>query len=121
MGSDVSTGRRAVFPEADWETSEGRERTKRTGTTADGECPAKKIPFRIAQTAARAAQYRAIYHHQEEFGVKAMCEFFGVSRAAYYAWVRKLDQPDEDGERMNWVRVVYERSHRTYGYRRITE
>ncbi len=52
----------------------------------------KKIPYRIAETAARAAQYRAIYHHKEEYEVKAMCEFFGVSRATYYAWVKKLDQ-----------------------------
>ena len=49
-----------------------------------------------------------------------MCRFFGVSRAAYYAWVSGLDQPDADGERMKQVLEAYERSHRTYGYRRIT-
>jgi transposase InsO family protein len=49
-----------------------------------------------------------------------MCQFFGVSRAAYYTWVKRLDQPDPDGERMGWVQEAYERSHRTYGYRRIT-
>jgi transposase InsO family protein len=48
-----------------------------------------------------------------------MCEFFGVSRAAYYAWVRRLNQLDRDGERMKQVQEAYERSHRTYGYRRI--
>jgi len=48
-----------------------------------------------------------------------MCEFFGVSRAAYYAWVKRLDQPDPDGERMRWVQEAYEKSHRVYGYRRI--
>lgn len=45
--------------------------------------------------------------------------FFGVSRAAYYKWVRRLDQPDPDGERMKQIREAYEKSHRTYGYRRI--
>jgi putative transposase len=49
-----------------------------------------------------------------------MCGFFGVSRAAYYAWVKRLDQPDVDEERMGWVQEAYEKSHRTYGYRRIT-
>ena len=49
-----------------------------------------------------------------------MCEFFGVSRAAYYAWVKRLDQPDPDQERMRWVQEAYEQSHRTYGYRRIS-
>ncbi len=49
-----------------------------------------------------------------------MCEFFGVSRAAYYAWVKKLDKPDPDQERLKQVQSAYETSHRTYGYRRIT-
>lgn len=48
-----------------------------------------------------------------------MCEFFGVSRAAYYAWVKALDRPDPDKERMSWVQEAYEISHCTYGYRRI--
>jgi putative transposase len=48
-----------------------------------------------------------------------MCAFFGVSRAAYYAWVKDLDQPDPDRERMEQVQEAYEKSHRTYGYRRI--
>lgn len=49
-----------------------------------------------------------------------MCKFFGVSRAAYYAWVKKLNQPDPDQKRMEYVQEAYEKSHRTYGYRRIT-
>jgi transposase InsO family protein len=49
-----------------------------------------------------------------------MCEFFGVSRAAYYKWVKRLAQPDRDAERMKAVQAVYEASHKTYGYRRIT-
>ena len=48
-----------------------------------------------------------------------MCQFFGVSRAAYYAWLKRLDQPDPDEERLGWVQEAYEKSHRTYGYRRI--
>jgi len=51
--------------------------------------------------------------------VKAMCQFFGVSRAAYYAWLKRLDQPDRDRARMELVQEAYEKSHRTYGYRRI--
>lgn len=52
--------------------------------------------------------------------MKAMCEFFAVSRAAYYTWVRTLDKPDPDQERLEQVQSAYELSHRTYGYRRIT-
>jgi len=52
--------------------------------------------------------------------VKAMCEFFDVSRAAYYKWVKRLEEPDSDVERMEAVQAVYEASHKIYGYRRIT-
>jgi len=49
-----------------------------------------------------------------------MCQFFGVSRATYYAWAKKLNQPDPDLERIEQVQEAYEKSHRIYGYRRIT-
>ena len=43
----------------------------------------------------------------------------GVSRSAYYAWVRRMDRPDPDQERLQLVLEAYERSRKTYGYRRI--
>jgi transposase InsO family protein len=49
-----------------------------------------------------------------------MCEFFGVSRAGYYAWRKRTEREDPDTVRMNAVQAVYEASHKTYGYRRIT-
>lgn len=52
--------------------------------------------------------------------MKAMCKFFGVSRAAYYVWVKRLDKPEVDQERMDQVQAVYLASHQIYGYRRIT-
>jgi putative transposase len=51
--------------------------------------------------------------------VNAMCAFFGVSRAAYYAWEKKLGEPERDEERMELVGMSYVASHKTYGYRRI--
>src|SRR5687768_9395738 len=48
-----------------------------------------------------------------------MCKFFGVSRAAYYGWVKQMDQPDPDEERKQLIREAYEKSRGTYGYRRI--
>ncbi len=51
--------------------------------------------------------------------MNAMCAFLRVSRAAYYAWVRKLDKPDPDEPRLALVEQAYPASHRTYGYRRI--
>ena len=52
--------------------------------------------------------------------MKGMCEFFGVSRAAYYAWAGKLGEIDPDQERMEKIQAVYEASHKSYGYRRVT-
>jgi len=49
-----------------------------------------------------------------------MCQFFGVSRAAYYAWVKEMDSPDADAERKQLIQEAYEKSHKSYGYRRIT-
>ena len=49
-----------------------------------------------------------------------MCQFFGVSRAAYYAWIKELDQADSDAERKQLIQEAYEKSHKSYGYRRIT-
>jgi transposase InsO family protein len=48
-----------------------------------------------------------------------MCAFLGVSRAAYYAWEKKLGEPERDEERMQLVVASYEASHQSYGYRRI--
>ena len=49
-----------------------------------------------------------------------MCAFFRVSRAAYYAWVHKLEERDQDQARMEQILHAYEASHKIYGYRRIT-
>jgi len=49
-----------------------------------------------------------------------MCGFFGISRAAYYAWLKQLEQPDPNAERKQLIQEAYEKSHKIYGYRRIT-
>jgi transposase InsO family protein len=51
--------------------------------------------------------------------VTALCGFFGISRAAYYAWVKRMAQPDPDAPHLQLVQEAYTASRRTYGYRRI--
>lgn len=51
--------------------------------------------------------------------MKSMCSFFGISRAAFYAWSRRMEAEDPDAERMSWILEAYRASHQTYGYRRI--
>jgi transposase InsO family protein len=48
-----------------------------------------------------------------------MCPFLGVSRAAYYAWRKRQQEEDPDGERIEWIRKAFRASRHTYGYRRI--
>jgi hypothetical protein len=48
-----------------------------------------------------------------------MCEFFGISRTAYYVWANQVEQPDANAECMQLIQKAYEKSHKTYGYRRI--
>jgi transposase InsO family protein len=48
-----------------------------------------------------------------------MCDFFGISRAAYYGWRKRCAEPDRDAVQMQLVAEAYQASHRTYGYRRI--
>lgn len=48
-----------------------------------------------------------------------MCIFFGVSRAAYYAWRSRSAGPDRDLPRLKLVEEAFVASRRTYGYRRI--
>ena len=42
-----------------------------------------------------------------------MCEFLAVSRAAYYAWVKKLEEPDPDQAYLEQVQAAYGTSYRT--------
>jgi putative transposase len=51
--------------------------------------------------------------------VSVMCAFFGISRAAYYAWRERTKQPDPDAERKKLVQEAYAASEMRYGYRRI--
>ncbi len=51
--------------------------------------------------------------------VSEMCHFFGISRAAYYAWRKRIDRPDPDAERKQQIEEAYAASKKRYGYRRI--
>ena len=65
------------------------------------------------------AKYAVIYRHKEEYPVSVMCRFFGVSRSGYYDFVHRLDKPEKDVVLAEEIRQQQERSHNTYGYRRM--
>jgi putative transposase len=51
--------------------------------------------------------------------VTQMCEFLQISRAAYYAWIKRSMKAETNFDRQKLILQVYETSHRTYGYRRV--
>ena len=48
-----------------------------------------------------------------------MCRFFKVSRSGYYGFLKRKDIPDKDLPLANKIKECQEKSHRTYGYRRV--
>ena len=48
-----------------------------------------------------------------------MCRFFNVSRSGYYAFLKRMNIPDRDLPLAEKIRECQEKSHRTYGYRRV--
>lgn len=64
-------------------------------------------------------KYHIIYRHKTEYPVAVMCEFFGVSRSGYYAFVHRLGRPEKDAALAELIGQQRERSFRTYGYRRM--
>lgn len=65
------------------------------------------------------AKYCVICRHRYEYPVSVMCRFFGVSRSGYYDFVYRLGKPEKDAELAEKIREQWEKSFRTYGYRRI--
>ena len=48
-----------------------------------------------------------------------MCKFFEVSRSGYYAFVKRIGQPDHDTELAEQIRECQKVVDKTYGYRRV--
>ena len=57
----------------------------------------------------------------KKYPVTAMSRYLEVSRSGYYAWIGRLEQADRDSAGMAAVEAAYQHSHRTYGYRRVTD
>ena len=64
-------------------------------------------------------KYHVIYRHRKEYPVSAMCEFFGVSRSGYYAFIKRLGRTDHDAALADEIRKCQMITDKTYGYRRV--
>ena len=65
------------------------------------------------------AKYAVIYRHREEYPISVMCQFFEVSRSGYYDFVHRLGRPEKDAGLAEEIRQQQNKSHGTYGYRRM--
>lgn len=66
-------------------------------------------------------KYRFIQRHAGEHRVTALCVVLGVSRAGYYAWLRRRPSRRQQANEFlrGLIRLVHERSRQSYGYRRV--
>ena len=48
-----------------------------------------------------------------------MCQFFGVSRSGYYAFVKHAGQPEWDAGLAKQIEACQRKADKTYGYRRV--
>lgn len=64
-------------------------------------------------------KYRAIRSNKYGYGVSCLCRFFKVSRSGYYAWLKRIEQPDKDGELREQIMECQKKSRKSYGYRRV--
>ena len=64
-------------------------------------------------------KYHIIYRHRDEYPVSVMCKFFEVSRSGYYAFVKRLGQPEHDTELAEQIKECQKVTDKTYGYRRV--
>ena len=64
-------------------------------------------------------KYQVIFKHNDKYSINSMCNFFGVSRSGYYAFLKRMNIPDRDLPLAEKIRECQEESHRTYGYRRV--
>ena len=64
-------------------------------------------------------KYTVIHRHRDEYPVSVMCQFFEVSRSGYYAFVKRLGQPEHDTELAEQIRECQKVTDKTYGYRRV--
>ncbi|MGH9389729.1 MAG: IS3 family transposase, partial [Vicinamibacteria bacterium] len=59
--------------------------------------------------------------HQAMYPVATMCRVLGVSASGYYAWLKRplCERARRDGELIERIRAIHERSRGTYGVPRV--
>jgi putative transposase len=64
-------------------------------------------------------KYIAIQRYAGKYPVKQMCEFFGVSRSGYYAFLKNHRDHSVEGALAEQIAQCQKETRYTYGYRRV--
>ena len=68
-------------------------------------------------------KYEAIREYSQEFNVRKMCKVLNLAESAYYQWLRRLKKREEkmesERELVNYMRGIFEKNRKVYGYRRM--
>ncbi len=64
-------------------------------------------------------KYTAIERHKDKYPIKAMCQFFNVSRSGYYAFLKRPTSPGRDQRLATMINQCQQDTRGTYGYRRV--
>ena len=62
-------------------------------------------------------KYAAIQKYHGKYPVQFMCNFFEVSRAGYYAFLKRQKQPDKDEALALAIEQCQQQTNRTKRYR----
>jgi putative transposase len=64
-------------------------------------------------------KYAAMQRRVGRYPIEGMCNFFGVSRSGYYAYVKRQNSSSKDEYLAGLIQKCQREAHGTYGYRRI--
>ena len=63
--------------------------------------------------------FRTIHRFRDKYAIEELCRIIGCSRSGYYKWLRRQDTSDRDERIVELIQQCHEKTHRTYGYRRV--
>ena len=64
-------------------------------------------------------KFRIVHRFRDRYPIQNLCELLGVSRSGYYKWLARQDRPDRDEPIVQLIMRCQEKTHKTYGYRRV--
>lgn len=67
----------------------------------------------------KEVKFRIVHRFRDRYPVQNLCILLGVSRSGYYKWLARQDRPNRDEPIVQLIMQCQEKTHKTYGYRRV--